>query len=281
MGLPENKVPPNSLVHRHFPDILMAVWAIFRCTTSKFSGLILALRYLELFPDQHWSMSSYDPKERRKLATHAEGVPWCTQGWSMRSWVWVNSQETPQHWLSVYIPTSTEQFILGMRQEDRGYKGFDPFSCIGPIIGAALGTVAELCTEMQVEIGSLSSQLLFCFSDPKKACWHCSHEPPPSTVLSKFHFFRHLVEVMRSPRSVVKGLHPALQPLAWNCRVRKAGPSWAPRIWIWTSRSCNIHPWILLRCEKLWDVVTHGAGREKPSSSFPVCEILTMTSKHS
>eukprot|EP00435_Cladocopium_sp_Y103_P014457 s1029_g3.t1 len=29
--------------------------------------------YLELFPDQHWSMSSYDPKERRKLATHAEG----------------------------------------------------------------------------------------------------------------------------------------------------------------------------------------------------------------
>ena len=33
------------------------------------------LRYLELFPDQHWSMSSYDPKERRKLATHAEGVP--------------------------------------------------------------------------------------------------------------------------------------------------------------------------------------------------------------
>eukprot|EP00438_Fugacium_kawagutii_P013958 Skav203424 [mRNA] locus=scaffold1743:414124:416060:- [translate_table: standard] len=30
-------------------------------------------RYLELFPDQHWSMSSYDPKERRKLATHAEG----------------------------------------------------------------------------------------------------------------------------------------------------------------------------------------------------------------
>ena len=31
-------------------------------------------RYLELFPDQHWSMSSYDPKERKKLATHAEGV---------------------------------------------------------------------------------------------------------------------------------------------------------------------------------------------------------------
>lgn len=30
--------------------------------------------YLELFPDQHWSMSSYDPKERRKLATHAEGA---------------------------------------------------------------------------------------------------------------------------------------------------------------------------------------------------------------
>ncbi|CAK9055129.1 unnamed protein product [Durusdinium trenchii] len=29
--------------------------------------------YLELFPDQHWSMSSYDPKERKKLATHAEG----------------------------------------------------------------------------------------------------------------------------------------------------------------------------------------------------------------
>ena len=107
----------------------------------------------------------------------------------------VNSQETPQHWLSIYIPTSTELFILGMREEGRGYRSFDPFAsicyCIGPIVWAALGTVAELCTEMQVETGSLSSQLFALLLRPKESMLardflfpHFSHDPPPSVCES-------------------------------------------------------------------------------------------------
>jgi hypothetical protein len=65
-----------------------------------------------------------------------------------------------------------------------------PFACIGPIVWAALGTVAELCTEMQVETGSLSSQLVALLLRPEESMLardflfpHFSHEPPPSTVL--------------------------------------------------------------------------------------------------
>lgn len=55
----------------------------------------------------------------------------------------VNSEETPQHWLSIYILTSTELFILGMREEDRGYRSFDPFASICMYRSYCMGSIRD------------------------------------------------------------------------------------------------------------------------------------------
>ena len=153
------------------------------------------LRYLELFPDQHWSMSSYDPKERRKLATHAEGVPRFRQS-------------------DFELPSC---LVLGMILGHLGWKHFP-------------------CKKARLDYTIFFANSFFSASFPK---WHQPHQ----TIGIKRYFAR-IWFAFSLPAHI------------------------ALRIWIWTSRTWNIHLWTSLR-HRAWSAKNAGPRRSLVARSNP------------